>query len=81
MTCEVFEGFIDDYLDGALSSRQRFIFETHMKLCRECRDYLKEYASSIYPAKQHKAETSGIEMENVPSELIDAILAARTDIG
>ena len=39
MTCEVFEGFIDVYLDGALSSRQRFFFETHMKLCRECRDY------------------------------------------
>jgi len=52
-----------------------------MKLCRECWDYLKENASSIYLAKQHTAETSGIEMENVPSELIDAILAARTDIG
>ena len=51
-----------------------------MKLCRECRDYLKEYASSIYLAKQQAAETSGIEMENVPSELTDAILAARSDI-
>jgi predicted anti-sigma-YlaC factor YlaD len=55
MTCEAFEEFIDDYLDGALSFRQKFVFETHLKVCRECQEYLKEYASSIYLAKQQAA--------------------------
>ena len=82
MTCEVFEGFIDDYLDGALTGRQKFIFETHIKLCRECRDYLKEYASGIYLAKRQAThDLSRVDMDNVPSDLIDAIIAARPDIG
>jgi predicted anti-sigma-YlaC factor YlaD len=82
MTCKTFEGFIDDYLDSALSSRQKFVFETHLKLCRECREYLQEYASSIYLAKQQAASpTSDVDLENVPSDLINAILAAKSDSG
>jgi predicted anti-sigma-YlaC factor YlaD len=77
-----FEGFIDDFLDGALNGRQKFVFETHLKLCRKCREYLQEYASSIYLAKQQAASpTSDVDLKNVPSDLINAILAAKSDSG
>ena len=80
MTCETFEAFIDDYLDGTLSGRQKFVFETHLKVCRECRRYLQEYASSIYLAKQQAASpASNIDLERVPSDLIDAIVAAKSN--
>ncbi|MCG8404340.1 MAG: zf-HC2 domain-containing protein, partial [Phycisphaerales bacterium] len=43
ISCREFEAFIVDYLDDQLPARQRKIFEFHLKICRECRDYLAAY--------------------------------------
>lgn len=72
ITCEAFEDFILAYLESELSGRQKFIFEMHLKLCRECRDYLKAYKTALELAK-----SSGALPQKVPEDLVTAVLAAR----
>ncbi len=47
ITCTEFEGFILAYLEGELPSRQRRVFEFHLKICRECRDYLAAHPCPV----------------------------------
>ena len=77
ITCEEFEDFILAYLEEDLPAKQKFIFELHIKVCRECRDYLKAYRASMDLAKQAIEEESRLLPEQVPDDLVKAILAAR----
>lgn len=79
ITCTEFEEFVVSYLDNDMPPRQKSKFDWHIRLCRECRDYLAAY---------QRARELGIEMlsgsndsvpEDVPEDLIEAILAARKD--
>lgn len=73
ISCETLDDFILDYLDGALPAHQRRVFEWHIRLCRECRDYLAAYRRSIALGKS--AQGAPGEM---PEDLVRAILSART---
>ena len=73
ITCEEFEDFILDYLEGELTWRQKFVFELHMVLCRECREYLSAYRASMELAKGAEA----IDASAVPDDLVSAVMAAR----
>ena len=76
--CETFEEFILGYFDGTLSRRQRFIFELHLRTCRECRKYLREYKNAIALAgSQKEVGFSEMGMGPVPEDLIKAVLAAQ----
>lgn len=77
ITCREFEGFILDYLDDALPVAQRRIFELHMKICRECRDYLAAYQRSIALGKAAFQDPDGPVPDDVPEDLVRAILEAR----
>ncbi len=77
ITCEAFEDFILAYLEGALTPRQKFVFELHLKVCRECRDYLSAYGRALELAKQAGADDATALPENVPEDLVKAILDAR----
>ena len=77
ITCEAFEDFILAYLEGELAPRQRFVFEIHLKLCRECREYLRAYRASIELAKSSLTELSGALPDQVPDDLVTAVLRAR----
>ena len=72
ITCQDFEAFIIDYLEGGLSDRQRFVFELHIKMCRECRDYLAAYQQA-----RELGKALSIDDGDAPEDLIQAILAAR----
>lgn len=76
ITCEAFEDFILAYLESELSGRQKFIFEMHLKLCRECRDYLKAYKTTLELAK-NSSTGDGALPQKVPEDLVAAVLAAR----
>ena len=52
ITCREFEDFILAYLEGELPERQRRQFDLHIRLCRECRDYLAAYRLSTELAKR-----------------------------
>ena len=76
--CEEFETFIIDYLDGTLPKRKRIIFNLHLKLCRECREYLRAYENTVSLTKaQTDIPFSEMGMGDVPEDLIKAVLAAR----
>ncbi|WP_419910191.1 anti-sigma factor family protein [Hoeflea sp.] len=76
ITCEEFEAFILSYLEGELSGREKFVFELHMLLCRECREYLAAYRASLELAKESGKSTDE-PLPPVPDDLVEAVLAAR----
>lgn len=77
ISCDEFENFILAYLEDELSSRQKFVFELHLKVCRECRDYLKAYKASMTVAALAMQADAQADLEKVPEDLIAAIMAAR----
>ena len=77
ITCREFEDFVLKYLDDELSVRQRSIFEFHIRICRECREYLAAYKRSIELGQAASASPDGPIPPEVPEDLIKAILEAR----
>lgn len=73
--CQEFEQFLIEYLDGGLSSRERFVFETHLRFCRECREYLR----ACKAARTLAREVGAIEREtavDIPEDLVVAVIEA-----
>lgn len=77
ITCRQFEDFILAYLDGDLPEKQRFVFELHLKVCRECRDYLAAYRRTIEVSRRAFDVPDDPLPEEVPEDLVKAVLAAR----
>lgn len=77
MTCEQADSFIDDYLAGDLSGRQRRIFKWHINLCADCSRYLEEYRQSIALGNTHFHEQIETDRSEMPEGMVQAILAAQ----
>lgn len=77
ITCEEFEGFILAYLDNELPKRQRTIFELHIRMCHECHDYLAAYQRTTELGRAVMVPPSDPVPDDVPQELIAAILKSR----
>ncbi len=77
MTCKEAVDFLADYLEGNLTWRQRFVFELHLMLCRNCRAYLESYSRTVKIAKGLKRAASAEGNPPIPEELVRAILATR----
>ena len=80
ITCREFEDFICDYLDGTLPAAKRRVFELHMRICRECREYLAAYqkARALGQATALPGSTEPVP-DDVPEDLIKAILESRRE--
>ena len=75
MKCRECDEFLVDYVAGELPADVLAIFELHLSRCRNCRNYLEQYRSTIQAGKTAcQAAKEGLTM---PEELIQAILAAR----
>lgn len=77
ITCKEFEDFVLAYLDNELPDKQRSIFEWHLRFCRECRDYLAAYRRTVEIAQVVMSEPNAAIPEDVPEDLVKAILEAR----
>ncbi len=77
ITCREFEDFILAYLEGDLPEKQRFVFELHLRVCRDCRDYLAAYRRTIEVSKRAFEHPDAPVPKSVPEDLITAVLAAR----
>lgn len=77
ITCKEFEDFVLSYLDGGLPSRQRSVFEWHLRICRECRDYLAAYKRALELGRAVLTAADEPVPQDVPEDLIKAILDAR----
>ena len=71
-TCEELIRFLADYLADEVPADTRARFEAHLVGCASCRAYLASYRTTIGLAK---ASAEGPEIEDVPPELVAAILA------
>ena len=77
ITCREFEVFVLAYLDGELPARQVKIFEWHLRLCRECRDYLAAFRRAIEVGQGALGPAAAAVPSDVPEDLIRAVLEAR----
>lgn len=76
ITCQEFESFVLSYLDGELTQRQQTTFEWHLRICRECREYLAAYKRTM-ELNRAVLSTDDELPSDVPEDLIIAILDAR----
>lgn len=77
LTCrEMIEEFLSAYVDGELSAAERERFEEHLLVCPACVDYLESYRTTVGLGSAALRAGEPIA-EDVPQELVDAILASR----
>ena len=67
-----------EYLDGNLGDSERQIFEQHMRDCPPCEVYLETYGETIKLGQDAFWPAEGALPDDVPEELVQAILAARS---
>ena len=79
ITCDEFEDFIAEYFEGELPTKQRQTFDLHLKVCSECRAYLKAYRNTIALGRTAFAHGDASVPEDMPKDLVTAILAARAN--
>ncbi len=77
INCREFEEFLIDYFEDSLPKRQRRIFEMHLRLCRECREYLVAFKRTIDVSKRVFTDLDEQVPDDVPEDLVRAILDAR----
>ncbi len=77
LTCREFVDFLDEYIAGSLGAEENAVFRRHLSRCPACVRYLAGYAANI--RFSHAALHAGDNPlpDNVPEELVLAILAAR----
>ena len=74
--CENLEKFIIDFLDDELPIKIKLSFLQHIEECEHCEKYLQEYRKTINLSKAAFAESEPVEKNEMPEELMDAILTA-----
>ena len=75
LTCQEVDRFLYDFHQGNLSFSQQLKFKIHISMCRECRAYVKDYKNTVRLSKE--GFTIAEPIENVPEDLMAAILKAR----
>ena len=76
MTCREFVEFLMAYLDRELEAKRRDVFEDHMRECPECVAYLETYRTTVALGAELGDPEAPVP-EEVPAELVRAILAAK----
>jgi anti-sigma factor RsiW len=78
LTCRDFINFIVDYLSNELSQSEREKFEFHLADCPHCAKYLASYQTTITFGRLTFSDLDGGVSDEVPEELVQAILKARS---
>lgn len=77
MTCREFADFLADYLSGELAPAARAQFERHLDLCPNCVAYLSNYRDTIAVGRHAFDDDDAGLPNDVPDDLVQAILASR----
>ncbi len=78
LTCHELIDFLRDYLDGELEAEERARFERHLGLCPPCVRYLETYQETVRLGREAFGGSEGGVPEEVPDELVRAVLDARS---
>lgn len=76
LTCRELIDFLAAYVENELPEEERTVFDAHLAVCPHCVDYLASYRATLRLGREAYAPESDAPDE-VPPELVDAILAAR----
>ena len=77
VSCKEIADFIMDYLNGELSQTQHAVFEEHLGECPDCVAYLCSYEMTVKLSKAACDQAGERDSNQVPEDLVRAILAAR----
>ena len=77
MTCRDVIEFLIEYLAGELPPEQHKAFTEHLNACPECVTYLNSYEEAVRLGKAALSEPDDPLSDDVPEELVQAILAVR----
>ena len=77
MSCREFTDFMMDYVSGELPPEVMMAFEEHLSICPNCVVYLAQYRATIEAGRTAFADPDAEVPDQVPEELIRAILASR----
>jgi anti-sigma factor RsiW len=77
MTCRDVIEFLMDYLAGEVSPEERAVFEQHLAICPPCVAYLKTYQETIQLEQSVLSQPEEPICEEIPDDLVQAIMAAR----
>jgi hypothetical protein len=77
MTCKEVADFLLEYTTGELPALVRDLFDLHLRLCPNCREYLALYLTTIELGRHAFDHGNAIDA-GVPEELVHAILASRS---
>jgi anti-sigma factor RsiW len=78
VTCREFADFMADYLSGELLPETTAQFEHHLTVCPNCVAYLSNYRDTVALGRQAFADGDAAVPDEVPDDLVNAILSART---
>lgn len=81
MTCRELNSFLMDYLSGELPSDKRAVFDEHLNSCPECVAYLRSYEETVRLGRAAFSRPDEPVPDEVPDEVVAAILAARRQRG
>ena len=77
LTCRELIGFLDDYRERRLAPEERDRFDRHLARCPDCVAYLESYERTIALARRAMtAPDEGLD-DDVPVDLVAAVLACR----
>jgi anti-sigma factor RsiW len=71
-SCREAVGLVTDYLDGALSERERRRLEAHLAVCPHCTEYLAQIRTTI-------ALTGRIEPDELAPQVQQTLIALYRD--
>jgi anti-sigma factor RsiW len=77
VTCREVADFILEYSTGELSGEVREVFERHLSVCPNCREYLAQYLITVQLGRHAFDDTAPAVESGIPAELVVAILASR----
>ena len=77
ITCRTFVEFLMDYLSGDLPDTQRDQFDHHLAACVACVAYMKTYSATVELGKAAFDDLDANVPDDVPADLLKAVLAAR----
>jgi predicted anti-sigma-YlaC factor YlaD len=61
-SCEEVNGFLADYLDGALTEETARLYEAHIKRCPPCGAYFRQYKLTMELARNSRDEKVPVDL-------------------
>ncbi len=75
LTCKEFDEFMTDYLEGDLPVWQKYMCWLHVKMCRECAYFIRQYNRVVALGQSAFDSPDEPVPDSVPEELVKAAIA------